>query len=116
MRLHDVKKATGASQDDLDETEITECKTDEVKDNGFCPQWKDGETFVFRVNSDVALLEFVVMDHDSGFVDEFMCTAAVPVARLRRGYRSLSLYDQRGSQHGPFDFASIVLHVEFEYD
>ena len=118
MRLHDVKKSRprDSDQEDMDEVKITEFKTDEVKDNGFCPQWKDAEYFEFEVNSDVAMIEFIVYDSDPGFVNDFVCMAAVPVSCLRHGYRSLPLYDQRGSQHGPFDFARIILDVDIKHE
>ena len=116
VRLHDVKKTADAGQDDMDEIKITECRTSEVKDNGFCPQWKDAEYFEFQVNSDVAMIEFIVMDSDTGFVDDLVCMAAVPVSCLKQGYRSLQLYDRRGSQHGPFDFARIIVDVDIKYN
>jgi len=126
VRVHDVEKSetmrksvlnqtdsTGSGQDDKLET--TERKTTSVRDNGFCPQWKDSEYFSFPVNSDVAMVEFIVMDSNRGFIDETMCQSAVPVSCLRQGYRSVQFYDQCSSQHGPFGFARILLDVDIKY-
>eukprot|EP00584_Thalassiosira_punctigera_P003728 CAMPEP_0172537354 /NCGR_PEP_ID=MMETSP1067-20121228/8965_1 /TAXON_ID=265564 ORGANISM="Thalassiosira punctigera, Strain Tpunct2005C2" /NCGR_SAMPLE_ID=MMETSP1067 /ASSEMBLY_ACC=CAM_ASM_000444 /LENGTH=888 /DNA_ID=CAMNT_0013322641 /DNA_START=13 /DNA_END=2679 /DNA_ORIENTATION=+ len=124
IRLHDVvksetmRKSMLASADDPghdDSLEITERKTSPVRDNGYCPQWKDAEYFSFTVNSDVAVVEFIVMDNDRGFIDELMCKTAVPVSCLRQGLRCVQFYDQCSSQHGPFGMARILLDVDISY-
>jgi len=86
-----------------------------VRDNGFCPQWNDKEPFSFTVNSDVAMVEFIVMDSNRGFIDEIMCKTAVPLSCLRQGFRSVQFYDQCSSQHGPFGMARILLDVDINY-
>lgn len=97
--------------------DITEFKTKSVSDNGFCPQWKDSQTFEFSVNFvDVAMLEFVVMDSDKGLYDDTMCKSAVPVSCIRPGLRCVQFYDQSSSQHGPFGFARVLLEVNIKYD
>ncbi|KAL7550595.1 hypothetical protein ACHAWF_013813, partial [Thalassiosira exigua] len=116
IRLHDVGKRgsaikrTTSSQDDWIEPQ--ERKTSSVRDNGFGPQWRNAEWLSFEVtNADVAMLEFLVMDNDHGFIDDLMCKSAVPVSSLRQGYRSVQFYDQISQQHGPFGFAKILLEV-----
>jgi hypothetical protein len=38
--------------------------------------------------------------------------AAIPISCLRQGFRSVHFYDQCNSQHGPFEFASILVEIE----
>lgn len=94
----------------------TERKTSSIRDNGFCPQWNDDSgDFWFTVNSEAAVVEFVVMDSDKGFIDDCMCKSAVPVSCLRQGLRSVQFYDQSSSQHGPFGFARILVDVDIKH-
>ncbi len=113
IRVNDVKY--GASQSGLLET--LERRTSPVRDNGFCPRWNEAEYFVFSVNSvDVAMVEFIIMDSDNGFINDTMCKAAVPVSCLRHGIRSVQLYDQRGFQHGPYGYVRLIVEVDIKYD
>lgn len=89
----------------------TERKTKSVRDNGFCPKWNEPEYFEFTVNSDAAMCEIIVMDSDRGMIDDLMCKSAIPVSCLRHGIRCVQFYD-RGSQHGPFEMARILVDVE----
>lgn len=125
IRVHDVlmrEGSRGASSSILrlststptDWIEITERTTGTVKDNGFCPQW-DSETFSFPVvNPDVAMVEFVVMDSDKGFLDDTVCKVGIPVSCLRQGCRSVNFNDQYGQQHGPYGFATLLVDVRIE--
>ena len=94
----------------------TERRTSSVRDNGFSPQWtNNSEEFAFSVgNPDVAMVEFVVVDSDRGFIDDTMCKSAVPVSCLRPGYRSVQFYD-RTSQHGPFGFARLLVDINIKH-
>lgn len=116
VRVHDVAltKRSNSLSSQADWLETTERKTSSVRDNGFCPQWSS-EPFEFTVNSeDVAMVEFVVMDSDKGLYDDTMCKSAVPVSCLRQGLRSVLFYDQSSSQHGPFEFARILVDVDIK--
>lgn len=50
-----------------------ERKTEEIPDNGYCPQWKS-EVFSFKLKSlDVGMISFYVSDSEAGFLDDTMC-------------------------------------------
>ena len=55
---------------------------------------------------ELALLMFTVMDKDVK-TDDFVAQTVVPVATLRKGYRSLRLYSNSGTVHGDFEDASL---------
>ena len=121
VRLYDVKKPGGRTSSlsgTPDWLDITERKTSSVRDNGFFPQWRNSEPFEFSVNQDdVAMLEFIVMDSDTGFIDDTMCKSAVPVSCLRQGLRCVQFCDQGSAHgHGPFGMARILVHVDIKYD
>lgn len=118
VRVHDVLEAAGSdsitSSLRKDFLETSERKTKPIRDNGFCPQWKS-EVFCFPIHSpDIAMVEFVVMDNDAGFLDDKMCKTSVPVSCLRKGFRSVQFAGQCGKRHGAFDFASILVDVDIE--
>lgn len=113
MRMSSSTQSESMRSDDNDELETKEKRTRSVRDNGFCPEWD--EEFKFSVNSDIAMLEIVVKDHNRGFIDEVMCKMAVPVSCLRQGLRSVQFYDQGSSQYGPFGMARILLDVEINH-
>lgn len=54
-----------------------EWKTDDIRDNGYCPQWNSG-VFSFTVKTpDVAMVSFYVVDSDGGFLDDTMCKVRI---------------------------------------
>lgn len=121
VRVHDVensvdpKRSSSSSGQASNWLVTTERKTSSVRDNGFYPQWTDAEEFDFSVaHAEVAMLEFIVMDRDQGFVDDCMCKSAIPVSCLRQGLRSVQFYNQ-GSQHGPFGCARLLVDVDIKY-
>lgn len=84
------------------------------RDNGFSCKW-NSEYFEFSVNfASVAMLEFIVMDSDAGFLDDTMCKAAVPVSCLRQGIRSVVFHDYSSRQHGPFEMARVLVDVDIK--
>ena len=94
----------------------TERKTKSIRDNGFSCKWEDESDFVYSVVSpDVAMVEFIVMDSDAGFLDDTMCKTAVPVSCLRKGIRSIQFYDQCSRQHGPFEMARVLVDVDIKH-
>ena len=109
----ELKRRTTSTQSDWLGTSKKERKTSSIRDNGFSPQWND-EAFSFSVNSEAAMLEFIVMDSDKGFIDDTMCKSAVPVSCLRSGIRCVQFYDQCSLQHGPFEFARILVDVDMK--
>lgn len=105
--LHDV-----ASAKEGKEVYVTQSyKTPTMNNNGFCPVWKDAK-FNFNVtNADVAMLLFKIVDEDYG-VDDIICSSAVPISYLRKGYRSVQLYDDHGRTSGPFECATLFVKID----
>jgi len=44
----------------------------------------------------------------------FIAYSAVPLLNLRRGLRSLMLYDEKGNRKGDFEFCSLLIRVKIE--
>ena len=87
--------------------------TKSVEKNGFCPIWNQ-EEFCFMVeNWAVAMLQLTVFDRDAT-KDTFIATASIPVSCLRRGLRSVKLFDGTNTQSGAVDFASLLIDVKIE--
>jgi hypothetical protein len=111
IRLHDVVVATQQCEEWL---KLEERKTPTVPDNGFCPQWTDSKEFSFKVESPgVAMLQFIIVHAEEGFIDDTMCRTAIPVSCLRQGLRSVQFYDHN-SQRGSFAFARLLVSVKIE--
>jgi phosphatidylinositol phospholipase C delta len=110
VELHDVglSETTGK-----EEYYSADHRTSVVYNNGFCPVWEDsGE--VFRVqNPDVAMLLFKMVDEDIVSDDKIACSA-IPVSCLRPGYRSIPLYDHHNTRTGPFQYATLVVKIDFD--
>jgi phosphatidylinositol phospholipase C, delta len=86
-------------------------KTPIADNNGFCPSWKDA-SFSFEVaNPDVAMLLFKIVDEDYD-VDDIICSSGIPLSCLRRGYRSVQLYDDNGTTSGPFECATLFVEIQ----
>ncbi len=81
IRLHDVVVTTQQCEEWL---KLEERKTPTVPDNGFCPQWTDSKEFSSKVESPgVAMLQFIIVHAEEGFIDNTMCRTAIPVSCLR---------------------------------
>lgn len=80
--------------------------------NGFFPIWNE-EKFTFTVeNPTVAMLQLSVYDKDVASSDDFVAAASIPIACLRKGLRSVKLFDASGTRIGAFDFASLLIEVK----
>lgn len=89
---------------------ITSYPTSTVPSNGFCPIWSQ-EKFTFIVeNWAVAMIQFTVFDKSSK--EEFVASSSIPISCLRRGIRSVKLYDATNTRSGPFDFASLLADIK----
>lgn len=89
---------------------VTAYTTSTVPSNGFFPIWSQ-EKFVFLVeNWAVAMLQMTVLDKRSK--DEFIACASIPMSCLRRGIRSVKLFDATNTRSGAFDFASLLVDVK----
>jgi phosphatidylinositol phospholipase C, delta len=81
--------------------------------NGFSPIWNE-DKFSFTVeNWAVAMLQLTVFDKDIG-TDDFIASASIPIACLRKGLRSVKLFDGTNTTSGSFDFASLLIEVKTE--
>uniref|UniRef100_A0A4W6F326 Phosphoinositide phospholipase C n=1 Tax=Lates calcarifer TaxID=8187 RepID=A0A4W6F326_LATCA len=82
-------------------------KTHHVDNNGFNPRWDC--TFNFTVHvPDVALVRFMVEDHDYTSSNDFLGQYTLPFTSLRTGYRHVRLLKLDGSSLSP---ASIFVHI-----
>jgi len=88
---------------------ITSYPTSTAQANGFFPIWGQ-EKFAYTVeNWAVAILQLTVYDKSK---DEFIASSSIPVSCLRRGIRSVKLYDATNTRSGAFDFASLLVDVK----
>lgn len=108
VEIHDANLVDGK-----DASISTSFSTLPVNNNGFCPVWND-VSMDFQVYSpDVAMLLFKIIDEDIG-TDQHIASAAIPVSCLRKGYRSVQLYDPHSNTRtGPFLFSSLLVHIEY---
>lgn len=107
LDLHDVRVTSGK-----EEYASSSFKTSVVENNGFCPIWNDAVATFEVHNPDVAMLVFKVYDQDY-VVDDYLASASIPVSKIRKGYRSVMLYDDNNTRTGPLQ--STVLFVKIEY-
>jgi phosphatidylinositol phospholipase C, delta len=85
--------------------------TPTVKDNGFCPVWKDQKLSHFVVfEPNLAMIQFTLKETDLNFDDE-VAYAAIPLQHLRTGYRSIQLYDRNNTRTGPFRAAALLVQI-----
>lgn len=106
ISLHDLKNEEKES--------VTTYQTSVVTNNGFFPIWNT-EKYGFTVeNTAVAMLHISVHDKDSSVASqgEFIASASIPVSCLRKGYRSVQLFDANNTRSGPFAFASLLMEVK----
>lgn len=101
-----------------DKESFTTFSTSVVTANGFFPIW-NGEKFSFRIeNHAVAMLQLCVYDKKSSLnatsTDVFVASASIPISCLRRGLRSVKLFDTSNTRSGAFDFASLLVDVKKE--
>lgn len=105
VELHDVHVRSGHGE----RFKISKHKVNCANKNGFFPIFED-QGKKFPVGSpDVAMLVFrVEQDSSSGKV---ISTTAVPVSCVRKGYRSVQLYDVDNTRRGHFASASLLVYV-----
>ncbi|XP_074518599.1 1-phosphatidylinositol 4,5-bisphosphate phosphodiesterase delta-3-A [Halichoeres trimaculatus] len=83
-------------------------KTHHVDNNGFNPRWDC--TFNFTVHvPDLALVRFMVEDHDYTSSNDFLGQFTLPFTSLRTGYRHVRLRKMDGSSLSP---ASLFVHIK----
>jgi len=96
-----------------DKESYTTFSTAVVTANGFFPIW-NGEKFSFQVeNYDTAMLQMTVYDKRSTTgSDDFVASASIPISCLRKGLRSVKLFDKSNTRSGAFDFASLLIDIK----
>ncbi|XP_037611942.1 1-phosphatidylinositol 4,5-bisphosphate phosphodiesterase delta-3-A-like isoform X2 [Sebastes umbrosus] len=88
--------------------DINKKKTPHVDNNGFNPRWDC--TFNFTVHvPDLALVRFLVEDHDYTSSNDFLGQFTLPVTSLRTGYRHVRLLKVDGSSLSP---SSLFVHLK----
>jgi len=108
VMLHDVKNSSDGSLSFAQSNHTTGT----VTDNGFCPVWNEKSAKEFSVYSpEIAMVEFVLKEEDIG-LDDNVGYAAIPVSCLRKGYRSIQLYDSNNTRSGAFSYASLLVEIE----
>lgn len=66
-----------------------------VENNGFSPSWNENFQFDVYV-PDLALVRFLVQDHDSTSDNEFVAQYTIPFNSLQMGYRHVPLLNKTG--------------------
>jgi hypothetical protein len=109
ITVHDVQRKVGK-----DSLKTNWYATDSVTDNGFCPNWDEGEYHQFQVHSpDVAMIQFSLMEADVG-IDQKISDCVIPLICLRQGYRSVAMHDKHGTRSGIFGFATVLVDIQFD--
>jgi len=105
LELHDVIARAGHGE----RFKISKHKVECGNKNYFSPIFEDkGKKFVVET-PDVAMLVFrVEQNTDKGTV---LSTTAIPVSCLRRGYRSVQLYDSDNTRLGRFASATLLVFL-----
>mmetsp|Transcript_3276 Transcript_3276/g.8791 ORF Transcript_3276/g.8791 Transcript_3276/m.8791 type:complete len:829 (+) Transcript_3276:1-2487(+) len=107
--LHDVRIGNATVEEHVKETFTTST----VNNNGFCPVWKNGNLAEFEVhNPDAAMIHFRIIDDDIGANDK-IASSAIPFSCVRKGYRSVQLYDEQNTRAGPFESSSLFVKIEY---
>ncbi|XP_034450454.1 1-phosphatidylinositol 4,5-bisphosphate phosphodiesterase delta-3-A isoform X1 [Hippoglossus hippoglossus] len=83
-------------------------KTQRIDNNGFNPRWNCTLSFQLQV-PDMALVRFVVEDHDHTAKNDFVGQFTLPFTSLRTGYRHVHLLKADGSSLSP---ATLFVHVK----
>jgi phosphatidylinositol phospholipase C delta len=90
--------------------------------NGFFPIW-NGEKFTLIIeNYETAMLQMTVYDKGSTIAnatytsggDEFVASASIPISCLRKGLRSVKLFDTSNTRSGAFNFSSLLIDIKKE--
>jgi len=110
VTLHDVMSSEDGSLSFVQSTHTTST----VNDNGFCPVWNEKTGKEFPVYSlEISMVQFSLREADIG-LDDDVGFAAIPISCLRQGYRSIQLHDRNNTRTGPFNYASVLVHIQMQ--
>ncbi|XP_012723855.2 1-phosphatidylinositol 4,5-bisphosphate phosphodiesterase delta-1b isoform X1 [Fundulus heteroclitus] len=87
--------------------DVAEKETNHIGNNGFNPSWNENFQFDVYV-PDLALVRFLIMDHDSTSDDEFVGQFTLPFNSLKMGYRHVPLLNKNGDL---LPSAGLFIHV-----
>ena len=105
VELHDVLCRPGHGE----RFKISMHRVNCANKNGFFPIFEDQGRHFSVETPDVAMLVFRV-EHDS-VKGKVISTTAVPVSCMRKGYRSVQLYDVDNTRQGHFASASLLVYL-----
>ncbi|KAL4659275.1 1-phosphatidylinositol 4,5-bisphosphate phosphodiesterase delta-3-A-like [Arapaima gigas] len=83
-------------------------KTHRINNNGFNPRWNCTLSFKIQV-PELALVRFLVEDHDHTSKNDFIGQFTIPFTSLRTGYRHVHLLKADGSSLSP---ATLFIHIK----
>ncbi|TNN85881.1 1-phosphatidylinositol 4,5-bisphosphate phosphodiesterase delta-3-A [Liparis tanakae] len=83
-------------------------KTHRIDNNGFNPRWDCTLSFQLQV-PELALVRFMVEDHDHTAKNDFVGQFTLPFISLRKGYRHVHLLKADGSSLSP---GTLFIHVK----
>ncbi|XP_055746712.1 1-phosphatidylinositol 4,5-bisphosphate phosphodiesterase delta-3-A-like [Salvelinus fontinalis] len=83
-------------------------KTHRIDNNGFNPRWDSTLSFQLQV-PELALVRFLVEDHDHKAKNDFVGQYTLPFTSLRTGYRHVHLLKADGSSLSP---STLFIHVK----
>ncbi|KAK7168001.1 hypothetical protein R3I94_002149 [Phoxinus phoxinus] len=83
-------------------------KTQRIDNNGFNPRWDCTVSFQLQV-PELAMVRFMVEDHDHKSKNDFIGQFTLPFTSLRTGYRHVHLLNADGSSLSP---ATLFIHVK----
>jgi len=91
------------------EPDQSKASTKHVSNNGFNPVWN--ETFTFQVREpELALVAFVVSDHDRVGKDDFIAQRVVPMTAMVPGYKMVPMLHENSAPQDSYLF----VHVDFD--
>jgi len=103
VSVHDVKNG--------DKESVTTSQTSPVPD-GFDPIWNERK-FEFRIeNLETAMLQLCVYTGSYKGFEVLIGSSSIPISCLRKGLRSVKIFDPSNTRSGAFDFASLLIDVE----
>ncbi|KAM9436889.1 1-phosphatidylinositol 4,5-bisphosphate phosphodiesterase delta-1a isoform 2-T2 [Clarias gariepinus] len=70
-------------------------QTPYINNNGFNPMWNENFKFTVQV-PDLALVRFLVMDHDTASQNDFIGQYTLPLTSMQNGYRHIPLLTKSG--------------------
>ncbi|XP_033914979.3 1-phosphatidylinositol 4,5-bisphosphate phosphodiesterase delta-1 isoform X1 [Acipenser ruthenus] len=87
--------------------DVCSAETEHIEDNGFNPSWNKNFQFDISV-PELALVRFVVEDHDVASRNDFVAQYTLPLMSLQNGYRHVPLLTKEGN---PIASSSIFIHI-----